>query len=186
MPKHYPHNNQHRQRRNTGIFLSAVILGMLGLAYASVPLYRMFCQKTGFGGTTQVALNPAPGAIGQKFITIRFNADVAKNLPWEFTPLQKEVKIRPGEQGFAMYRCKNKTDRPISGMSTYNVTPDKTGIFFNKIECFCFIKQTLQPHQEVDMPVLFYIDPSILDDVSMQDVDTITLSYTFFQYDDET
>ncbi len=175
---------QKKSNKSTAIFLSVLAMSMLALAYASVPIYRIFCQVTGYGGTTQVAIR-APGAVGNKYITVRFNADVSKKLPWEFYPLQKEMKVLPGEPSFAMYRSINKTDRPISGMATYNVTPNKTGLYFNKIECFCFIRQTLQPHQTIDMPVMFYIDPSMLDDESAKDIETITLSYTFFEYTDE-
>lgn len=182
-PRHSPSQDPRTDTHRTGIFLAALAVTMLGLAYASVPLYRLFCQKTGYGGTTQVALTKAPGAVGTKKITVRFNADQGKDLPWEFYPLQKEVQVIPGEQGFALYRSKNKASKPVSGMATYNVTPDKTGLYFSKIECFCFVRQTLQPGQEVDMPVLFYISPDILTDPATKDITTITLSYSFFLLD---
>ncbi|MBT4879406.1 MAG: cytochrome c oxidase assembly protein [Alphaproteobacteria bacterium] len=169
-----------KKKKHTGIILGVLAVGMLGMAYASVPLYRIFCQKTGYGGTTQVAPT-LPDVITNRLVTVRFNADVNRDLPWEFKPLQKEVTVRAGEQGFALYRAKNKTDKAIYGMSTYNVTPDKAGVYFNKVECFCFIEQKLEAHQEVDMPVLFFIDPEIENDPKMKDVKSITLSYTFFR-----
>lgn len=152
---------------------------MLGLAYASVPLYRIFCQKTGYGGTPQVAKN-FPDHVGKRMITVRFNSDVNQKLPWRFKPMQNEMKVQLGQEGFAMYMAENLSDQPVQGVSTYNVTPDKAGIYFNKVECFCFLEQTLKPHEKVDMPVLFFVDPELENDPDLKDVDTITLSYTFF------
>lgn len=152
---------------------------MLAFAYASVPLYRLFCQKTGFGGTTQVA--PAPSSfMTDRYITVRFNADVHRDLLWTFKPMQVQMRVRVGENALAFYESENLTDSPITGMATYNVTPDKAGIYFQKIACFCFEEQTLQPRQKVVMPVQFYVDPEILKDPRAKDVQTITLSYTFF------
>ena len=152
---------------------------MLGLSFAAVPLYKMFCQQTGYGGTPKIAksLTVKPGT---RYITVRFNADVDPNLPWEFIPLQKEVKVRTGEQALAYYRVKNKTDQEIVGMATYNVTPEKAGTYFNKVRCFCFEEQRLKPNQEIDMPVLFFIDPELEKEKKMDDIKTLTLSYTFF------
>lgn len=169
------------EERKTAIFLVGIIIGMIGLSFASVPLYRIFCQKTGFGGTTQVATAFAK-EIRDRTFTVRFNADVSSDLPWSFEPLQKEIKVKAGETAFALYHVVNNSNEPLIGMSTYNVTPDKAGGYFNKVECFCFLEQRLEPHESVDMPLLFFIDPSVTEDKNMYDVDTITLSYTFFHY----
>lgn len=155
-------------------------MGMLGLAFASVPLYQMFCQVTGFGGTVQKAVK-MPERCVDRMITVRFNADTNPSLPWEFKPLQKQVKVKAGELGLAFYKAKNHSNEHTIGMATYNVTPNKTGIYFNKVECFCFIEQHLEPGQETDFPVQFFIDADIADDGKCDDVKTITLSYTFFK-----
>ena len=157
---------------------------MIGLAFAAVPLYRIFCQRTGYGGTTQVAVK-FPDRIADRVLTIRFNANVGRGLPWSFTPLQKEVRVRAGEQAFAVYHVRNTSDKPMVGMATYNVTPDKAGPYFQKVECFCFLEQHLNAHQSIDMPLLFFIDPAIDDDPSLKDVETLTLSYTFFPFQGE-
>jgi len=156
-----------------------LVLFMIGLAFASVPLYRIFCQKTGYGGTTQVATS-LPSRVLDRQITIRFTSHTDPKLPWSFVPLQKEIKLNVGEQAFAIYHVRNNSDKSITGMATYNVTPDKAGPYFQKIECFCFIEQTLKAHQSLDMPLLFFVDPSIDDDPNLKDIETITLSYTFF------
>lgn len=167
--------------RNLRIVLVGVVVTMLALAYASVPLYRIFCQKTGFGGTTQVA-KAASNQIVDRKITVRFNADVHRDLLWKFRPLQTEIKVKVGENALAFYESYNWSDKPISGIATYNVTPDKAGIYFNKVACFCFEEQVLSPHQRVEMPVQFFIDPDFAKDPDLMDVNTITLSYTFFKY----
>lgn len=165
--------------------LASVILGMLGLTAASVPLYRLFCQVTGYGGTTQVA-DQLPASPASTTVKVRFNADVDPNLPWSFEPEQRQIEVRIGEQNLAYYHAWNRSDRPIVGQATYNVTPFKAGRYFDKIACFCFDEQVLQPGEEVDMPVSFYVDPEILSDPNTQDVHTITLSYTFFLLEDAT
>lgn len=157
---------------------------MIGLAFAAVPLYRIFCQKTGYGGTTQVAVE-FPKRVSERLITIRFNANVGRDIPWSFVPLQKEVQVRAGQQAFAVYHVRNRSDQPVTGMATYNVTPDKAGPYFQKVECFCFLEQTLGAKQSLDMPLLFFIDPDIDRDPNLKDVDTITLSYTFFPFKGE-
>lgn len=164
---------------------AGVILGMTGLTAASVPLYRLFCQVTGYGGTTQVAEEVVPGAVEQT-IRIRFDASIGDELPWRFQPAQREIEVKIGEENLAFYRAANADDRPIVGSSTFNVTPHKAGPYFSKIACFCFTEQVLQPGQEVDMPVSFFVDPAILDDPNTRDLKTITLSYTFFMLEDET
>lgn len=173
------------KNKHTAIMLGSLIVAMSVLAYASVPLYRMFCQKTGYGGTTQKAVQ-APGIVpGSRTLRIQFNGDTNPNLPWTFRPLQHEVTVKAGQTGLAYYEAINNTDYPVSGMATYNVTPDKAGIFFFKVECFCFIKQTLKPRERVIMPVQFFIDPDILKDKNLDDVQVLTLSYTFFPTKDD-
>jgi cytochrome c oxidase assembly protein subunit 11 len=162
-------------------FMGAVF--MLGLGYASVPLYRLFCQVTGFGGTTMTATESeaaraATLATGET-ISIRFDATTAGDMPWTFRPSQATDTITIGERDIATYVARNDTSRAITGMATFNVTPVQAGQYFNKIQCFCFTEQTLQPGQEVTMPVLYYVDPAMLDDPNMKGVEQITLSYTF-------
>jgi cytochrome c oxidase assembly protein subunit 11 len=153
---------------------------MVGLSFAAVPLYDLFCRVTGFGGTTQRSA-AAPGAVGDRPITIRFNATTHPNLPWRFTPEQPSVTLRLGEEGLAFYSATNRSETPVTGVSTYNVTPEKVGRYFHKIACFCFDEQTLTPGERVDMPVTFWVDPKIAEDPSTRDVTTITLSYSFFR-----
>ncbi|MBK3735884.1 cytochrome c oxidase assembly protein [Azospirillum brasilense] len=182
-----PENDKGLRRKNrlfmAGLF--GLVFGMVGLAYASVPLYALFCQVTGFGGTTQRA-DAAPARQVDRVIKVRFNADVNQSLPWRFKPEQKELTVKLGEMGLAAYQAANRVDRPTVGTALYNVTPDKVGKYFNKIECFCFTEQVLEPGQSVDMPVAFFVDPALADDPAMEDVTTITLSYTFFRAKDET
>lgn len=156
---------------------------MFALAFGSVPLYRLFCQKTGYGGTLQLATE-RPSRIENRLLTIRFNADVHRDLPWEFKPLQSSIKVYAGETGLAFYRVKNLSSQPLTGIAIYNVTPDKAGAYFNKIHCFCFEEQIIKPHEEVDMPVQFFIDPDIVGNPDCRDIKTITLSYTFFNVKD--
>ncbi len=160
--------------------LAGVIGGMLGLSFASVPLYRLFCQITGYGGTPRIDAAASPGAIDRN-ITIRFNADVHSAMPWKFAPVQREVTLRLGEEAVAFYVARNPTAAPITGVSTYNVTPEKAARYFHKTACFCFDEQTLAPGQEMSFPLSFWIDPAIADDPGARDVRTITLSYTFFR-----
>lgn len=154
-------------------------LFMLGMAFASVPLYRIFCQRTGYGGTPRIALTESK-VVTNRRITVRFNANTHRDLLWKFTPLQSEIEVFVGQNGLAFYQFKNLSDHQVIGIATYNVTPDKAAIYFNKIECFCFEEQYLNAHQAVEMPVQFYIDPAFNDDPNLKDVHTITLSYTFF------
>jgi cytochrome c oxidase assembly protein subunit 11 len=169
-----------RHTSPTVIILIGVLGGMMALTYASPSLYRLFCEKTGHGGTTQLAMS-RPTRVENRVITIRFNADTHTELPWEFKPLQKEVKVKVGEIGLAFYQAENLFSSPVIGMATYNVTPHKAGIYFNKVECFCFLEQHLEGKQKTDFPVQFFIDPEIVNDPNLDDVDTITLSYTFFR-----
>lgn len=167
------------RHRRTALALSTIIVGMLGLTAASVPLYRLFCQVTGYGGTTQRA-EAAPDTVVGRPIPVAFNADVAPGLPWSFRPVQRRIEARPGEEHLAFYEAVNHDRGPVVGTAVFNVTPFKAGVYFNKIQCFCFDEQTLEPGQRVDMAVSFFIDPAILDDPDARDVSEITLSYTFY------
>ncbi|MFQ5774721.1 MAG: cytochrome c oxidase assembly protein [Kiloniellaceae bacterium] len=172
-----------RPARNarTAVLLAGVAAGMVGLSFASVPLYRLFCQVTGLGGTTQVA-RTAPGAAADRVINVRFNADVDPRLPWSFQPAQRQVSVRVGEQALAFFRARNLAGRPVTGTATFNVTPLKAGPYFTKVQCFCFDEQRLDPGEEAEMAVSFFVDPAILDDRNLDEVKTITLSYTFFRH----
>ncbi|PWR19850.1 cytochrome c oxidase assembly protein [Zavarzinia compransoris] len=167
----------------TALYLSATVAGMLGLTYASVPLYDLFCRVTGYGGTPQRASEAEARAVttDAREFTIRFDANISGGLPWTFKPEQTSVTVKAGEQKVVFYKAINHSDRPVTGRATFNVTPDKTGPYFVKVDCFCFTEQTLQPGQDVDMPVLFYVDPAVSDDNRLNEVKTITLSYTFFR-----
>jgi len=166
-------------------YIAAAGVGMIGLSYAAVPLYRLYCQASGLGGTA-VAGHDAEAVetmkpVKERIIKVTFNADTHASMQWNFRPQQTEIYVVPGETALAFYRAKNPTDRPVIGISTYNVVPFDAGQYFNKIQCFCFEEQRLNPHEEVDMPVFFYIDPEFDEDPRMARVDTITLSYTFFE-----
>jgi cytochrome c oxidase assembly protein subunit 11 len=174
-----------RRNARTGLVLAGLAAGMVGLAFASVPLYSLFCQVTGFGGTTQVA-EQAPATTIDRTVVIRFNADVDTKLPWSFQPNQRQLSVRVGETGVATYTARNRSDTPMTGTATFNVTPLKAGKYFDKIQCFCFDEQRLEAGQEVEMTVSFFVDPAIMDDRNLDEVKTITLSYTFFRAMDDT
>lgn len=174
-----------RRNRRLMFGLCGVVAGMTALAYAAVPFYELFCRVTGYGGTTQVA-EAAPESISERTVRVRFNADINSRLPWRFRPVQREVTVRLGEENLAFYEAFNRSDRPVKGMATFNVTPLKAGEYFSKIHCFCFDEQTLDAGQSVDMPVSYFVDPGIAEDPNTRDVKTITLSYTFFRADDRT
>ncbi len=169
-----------RRNARTGVVLTGIVAGMVGLSFASVPLYRLFCQVTGYGGTTQIAA-AAPGAVSERVIKVRFNADTAPDLPWSFKPVQREIALKVGESGLAYYRARNLATEAVTGTSTFNVTPLKAGRYFSKVQCFCFDEQRLEAGQELDMAVTFFVDPEILSDRNLDEVKTITLSYTFFR-----
>ena len=175
-------DNRQRTTANArvALTLAGLVCGMVGLAFASVPLYQLFCQVTGYGGTTQVA-ETVPETVSQRRITVRFNADVDSRLPWDFSPEQKSVELMVGEPGLAFYLATNEADRPTVGTATFNVTPAKAGAYFNKVQCFCFEEQELAVGESMRMGVSFFVDPAMLDDPSLDDVETITLSYTFFR-----
>lgn len=179
-PQHDPHAAMAQKNARIGLSILAVVIGMAGLAYASVPLYSLFCRVTGFGGTTQVS-EALPGVILDRTVTIQFNADTDQHLPWDFAPQERSIQVKLGQKGLTAFTAHNRSPHPITGAALYNVTPLKVGKYFHKIQCFCFSEQTLQAGQQVDMPVLFYVDPKMDEDPNMQDVKTITLSYTFFK-----
>jgi cytochrome c oxidase assembly protein subunit 11 len=162
--------------------LVAVAATMCGLAFASVPFYDWFCRVTGYGGTVATADTGADRILDDE-ITIRFDANVAGGLPWSFEPVERTMRIRIGETGLAFYRATNRSDIPVAGQAIFNVAPDAAGGFFTKIECFCFTEQVLQPGESVEMPVSFYVDPSLRDDPDGRGVHAITLSYTFYRID---
>ena len=172
----------HRHNGATALLLVSIVAAMVGLSFASVPLYRLFCQATGLGGTTQrAAAAPAPAVRTAAVVTVRFDAATAPDLNWEFRPLQSEVTVHLGEQQQIFYRAVNKTTAPTTGSASYNVTPAKAGIYFDKLQCFCFTEQHLAAGESADMGVVFFVDPDILTDPNTSDVRTITLSYTMFR-----
>lgn len=178
-----------KQKSNNRLLLivALVVASMVGLAYASVPLYKLFCQVTGFGGTTQVATEaPAQPLITATPLNVRLDANVNPQLKWSFVPVETEVRLKPGEEVTALYRATNTGTEPSTGTATFNVTPQKAGPYFMKIECFCFTEQTLQPGESVDMPVRFFLDSEIASDINTADIDEIVLSYTFFKAMDKT
>jgi cytochrome c oxidase assembly protein subunit 11 len=175
-----------RKNRRVALYAVLAALAMLGLGYASVPLYRIFCQVTGFGGTTQratlaeaISAEQLAKSAGARTFSIRFDANTAPDVPWTFRPRQVTDTVQIGERDMAIFEAKNLSSVPVTGTASFNVEPEQAGPYFNKIQCFCFTSQTLQPGQEVSMPVLFYIDPKAKDDPNMDGVEQITLSYTF-------
>ncbi|HEX4367575.1 MAG TPA: cytochrome c oxidase assembly protein [Rhodopila sp.] len=163
-----------------GSVVVATIIGMVGMSFAAIPLYRLFCSVTGYGGTPSIGLAAAPGSSGQT-IRVRFNADTNPGLPWTFAPDQLQVSLNLGDQQVAFYHATNKSGRSVSGMALYNVTPEKVGKYFHKTACFCFNQQTLAGKQSMEFPVSFWVDPAIRTDPNTADVREITLSYTFYR-----
>lgn len=178
-----PGSNAPKSNAKVGLSALGIALAMLGLGYASVPLYRMFCQVTGLNGTTQRvdAAQANAVAITDKQMSIRFDANTAPGLAWDFRPERATETVTIGARDMATFLAKNNSNRPITGTATFNVTPVQAGIYFTKVQCFCFTEQTLQPGEEVRMPVLFYVDPAIIDDPDTADIEQITLSYTFYE-----
>ena len=173
-----------KRNGRTAALMGLIAVAMVGLAYASVPLYRLFCQVTGFGGTpmraseVEASLRPTG-----KIIQVRFDANTNSALPWEFEPEEHVAKAAVGARKMAFYTARNLGDKPITGTATFNVTPTQAGQYFTKIQCFCFNEQTLQPGEEVRMPVVYFVDPKILDDPDASRIQEITLSYTFYPVD---
>ncbi|GFZ86786.1 MULTISPECIES: cytochrome c oxidase assembly protein [Sphingobium] len=170
-----------RRNRRTMIGMAGVGLAMLGLGFASVPLYRIFCEQTGFGGTTQRAAADVQvrEAVGHR-MSIRFDSNVAPGMPWQFHPERRTQTVTVGARNMAIFVAKNMSDKPVTGTASFNVTPLQAGAYFTKIQCFCFTQQTLQPGEQVRMPVIYYVDPKILTDADNKDTQEITLSYTFY------
>jgi cytochrome c oxidase assembly protein subunit 11 len=168
------------RKAGTAMILAGIVFAMIGASFASVPLYRIFCEATGYAGTTQRS-DAAPKTASKALVTVRFDASTATDLDWEFQPRQSEVTLHPGEERTIAYRAVNRSKQPVTGTATFNVTPFKAGIYFNKIQCFCFTEQHLAPGESADLAVQFFVDPDILTDPDTRDVDTITLSYTMFR-----
>ena len=168
--------------RGTVLIPIAVVLVMGGLAWASVPFYNWFCRVTGYGGATGVAQSGSDTVL-DRTIRIRFDASLARGMPWEFRPVARDMELRVGETGLAFYEAHNPTSRPVAGTASYNVSPYEAGAFFSKIDCFCFEEQVLNPGERVEMPVSFFVDPEIVEDLDAKFVHTITLSYTFHEID---
>jgi len=173
-------NSLTSRNNRTGMTMALVAAAMVGLAFASVPLYRLFCEATGFGGTPLRVTGDAPGAVSATAIGVRFDANIEPTLPWRFEPVQAVVRIEPGARTTIAYRAKNLSGRTTTGQAVFNVTPEQAGKYFSKIECFCFTEQTLKPGENVDMPVVFFVDPKLRTDPTTRDIDEITLSYTFY------
>lgn len=178
--------SQNQRNMRTGLIAFAGALAMLGLGYAAVPLYQLFCQVTGFGGTTQRATvdeanlaEQFAASAGARDISIRFDASTARDLPWSFKPVQVTETVQIGQRDLIFYTARNDSAVPMTATATFNVSPVQTGRYFHKIQCFCFTEQMLQPGEEIRMPVLYYVDPAILDDENAAPVEQITLSYTF-------
>ncbi|KAL2714698.1 hypothetical protein V1478_015883 [Vespula squamosa] len=184
LKKEYYNPEQKRKFRSTALYMTGLGILVAGLSYAAVPLYRIFCQAYSYGGTVvghDDSKVESMKPIKERKIKVQFSADVGASMAWNFKPLQREITVIPGETALAFYTAKNPTDKPVIGISTYNVLPFEVGQYFNKIQCFCFEEQLLNPHEQVDMPVFFYIDPEFNEDPKMEFINDITLSYTFFE-----
>lgn len=162
----------------------AGVLAMVGVSYAAVPLYQLFCQVTGYGGTTQ-RVEQYSDTVLDRTITVRFDANTANGLAWDFEPIQRSVELRIGETAQVAYRAIATGSRQSMGQATFNVTPQAAGAYFNKIDCFCFQETALQPGESLDMPVVFFVDPEIVKAPETKNINTITLSYTFFPLDEK-
>jgi cytochrome c oxidase assembly protein subunit 11 len=173
-----------RKNGRTAAMAALLVLAMVGIAFASVPLYRLFCQVTGFGGTPlraeEISSSMQPNG---KLISVRFDANTNSALPWSFRPEERVQRVAVGARDMAFYNAKNLSDKPVTGTATFNVTPVKAGQYFTKIQCFCFTEQTLKPGEEMRMPVIFFVDPKIMDDPDAGKIEEITLSYTFYPVD---
>jgi cytochrome c oxidase assembly protein subunit 11 len=178
-------DQQARLKRRNGLMLAGafgLVFGMVGLSFAAVPLYDLFCRVTGFGGTTQTAVGTT-GEVLDRMVSVRFTADTDRALPWRFEAEQREVEVRIGEPALVYYTATNESDQPVAGQAVYNVSPAKSGVYFYKVQCFCFQEQILMPGESVEFPVYFYVDPAMDDDRGLDDVHTLTLSYRFYPTD---
>lgn len=162
--------------------LAGLVAAMVGLSFAAVPLYRMFCQATGYAGTPQRA-DKGAGQVLDRTVTVRFDSNVDPGLPWRFAPEQRTMEVKIGETALAFFKATNETEAPVTGTAIFNVSPEQAGLYFTKIECFCFTEQTLAAGQSVDMPVTFFVDPKIVEDDDTKNIAEITLSYTFYRTD---
>ncbi len=171
------------KNQKTAMIVAAVVLGMVAMSFAAVPAYRAFCQVTGWGGTTQRAAIGADRTL-ERSVTVRFDSAVSDGLSWRFKPEQVSQTLHIGETGLAFFEAENFSKHAVTGRASFNVTPAKAGIYFKKIECFCFTEQTLAPGEKVSMPVTYFVDPALADDENLDDIQTITLAYTFFPWDD--
>jgi cytochrome c oxidase assembly protein subunit 11 len=165
--------------RAVALTCAAIVLSMAGLSFAAVPLYSLYCRVTGYAGTTQRVEKPSTTVL-DRTVTVHFDANVATGLPWFFQPEQRKMQVKIGENTLAFYKAVNNSDHPITGTAVFNVTPDSVGLHFNKVQCFCFTEQTLEPGQSVDMAVSFYIDPNFVEDDDTKNISELTLSYTFY------
>jgi cytochrome c oxidase assembly protein subunit 11 len=172
-------SDHQRKMNRTALACIGIVVGMVGLAYASVPLYDLFCKVTGFGGTP-ITRDSNGSEVLDRTISVRFDSNVAPGLNWRFSPETPEVKVKLGETTTVLYKVTNKGDRPSTGIATYNVQPDLAGTYFSKLECFCFTEQTLQPGETLESAVVFYVDPRLAQDPDVKDLASITLSYTYF------
>jgi cytochrome c oxidase assembly protein subunit 11 len=171
------------RKTRTAVMMAALACSMTGLAFASVPLYRVFCQVTGFAGTPQRgSADEVPGDSG-RMISVRFDANTSSALPWRFAPVDTHRNVAVGARNIALFTARNLSDHEVTGTATFNVTPSQAGQYFTKIQCFCFTEQRLSPGQEVRMPVVFFVDPRIMDDPAARNISEITLSYTFYPVD---
>ncbi len=175
-----PNNEPSKRHATVGFALAALVAGMVGLSFAAVPLYRMFCQATGYDGTPQRAEKGADRVL-DRTIRIRFDGNVATGLPWTFKPEQQTMDVKIGETALAFFKAANTADTEVTGRATFNVSPERAGAYFDKIQCFCFNQQTLKAGQTVDMPVTFFVDPKIVEDDDTKNISEITLSYTFYR-----
>ncbi len=174
-----------KTKNRVPILLTSLVFFMLSASFAAVPFYNWFCKVTGYGGTPVSAAENYRGEIVNQEIRIRFDASKAKDMLWEFTPVQDEIEIKLGETALVFYEAYNPTNRTISGQASFNIFPFSAGNYFSKIECFCFVEQTLGPGERVKMPVTFYIDPDIVNNIETKGINTLTLSYTFYKLDDK-
>lgn len=179
------HDDLVRKNKRVGLIFLGIVFGMVALSFASVPLYRLFCQMTGFGGTPKINPDAVAEKVLDREVTVRFNADLAQNMPWTFRADNPAVSLKIGQKGLATFYARNPTGQPVTGTAIFNVLPEAAAQYFQKTQCFCFDRQTLNPGQDTHMPVVFFIDPKIAEDPDMKDIKTITLSYTFFQADSQ-
>jgi cytochrome c oxidase assembly protein subunit 11 len=184
MAKRKQMTQRDKRNRRLMLVLSSVVFGMVGLAYASVPLYRIFCSLTGYQGTPRIASSDSSAVI-DRMVTVTFTADVSPALGWRFQPLQHQMRVQVGKSYLAFFEAENLEDKPVTARATYNISPDPYASYFTKTACFCFTEQTLQPHQKVQMPVSFYIDADMAKDPTLSHMNDVTLSYTFFRAADQ-